>query len=128
VHDQFWSLFPDSVRSDPSFFQSLDIVKSMTFQKELWESIRLPARAKKVVRTLSYESARDRAYLDNQRGKEVSILACQMLDAAAFGKPYHGEGSFTGRITEEQANQILDRLTATSARLQLLVNPVRQGR
>jgi hypothetical protein len=127
MHDQFWSLFPDSVRNDPSFFQSLDMVKSMTFQKELWESIRLSARAKKVVRTLSYESARDRAYLGNPTGKELSILADQMLDAAASGKPYRGQ-SFNGRITEEQANQVLDGLNATLARLQVLLNPVWQGR
>jgi hypothetical protein len=127
LHDKLWALLPSSIRNDPSFFQSLDIVKAMTYQKELWESIRLSARAGRVVKTISFDSARERANAGNPRAKEVSALADRMLVSAASGKPYQGE-TFSGYLTEEKANQVLDGLNATFARLQLLLNPQWQGR
>jgi hypothetical protein len=123
MHAEFWSLLPQSVRANPrSFVGNLEIIRSMTYQKELWESIRLSARAGTEVKTLSYASALTRALGDGPTGLNAARRADQMLAAAATGEPFQGrEGAQL--LTEEQANQVLDGLNASTARLQLLMEP-----
>ena len=128
LHDKFWALVPDSVKKDPNeFFQRFDLVTEIAFQKELWESIQLSARAKSVVKTASYQLAKERAFAANGQGQEMSARADRMLADAATGEPYHGRaGDVT--LTEEYARQVLIGVDESYAQLQLLLNPVWQGR
>jgi hypothetical protein len=127
LHDRFWALIPDEVKKDPSeFFQRFVFVGAINFQKQLWESIRLSARAKSVVKTADYESAKEHAFANNPKGQEMSARADRMLAAAATGEPYQGQSGDT-KLTEEYASRILDSVNASYAQLQLLLNPVWEG-
>lgn len=127
VHDEFWALLPKSVQADPeSFVANLTVVKSMTYQKELWESIRLSARAGKVIRTLSYQTALVNALGNGATGQDSAQRANRMLKAAADGQPFQGSKG-DQVLSEEMANQVLDGLNASTARLQQLLNPVWHG-
>ena len=127
LHDRFWALIPDNVKKDPSeFFQRFVLVGEINFQKQLWESIRLSAKAKSVVKTADYESAKERAFASNPKGQEMSARADRMLAAAATEGPYHGQAGDT-KLTEEYAGRILDSVNASYTQLQLLLNPVWQG-
>ena len=128
LHDRFWSLIPDSARRDPSaFFRKFDLIAEIAFQKELWESIRLSVEAKNVVKTTSYESAKERAFAHNPKRQEMSARADRMLTAAATGEPYRGQRGETV-LTEEYAGRVLEDLNGSYAQLELLLNPVWQGR
>jgi hypothetical protein len=127
VHDEFWDLLPKSVQANPkSFVANLAVVKSMTYQKELWESIRLSARSGKVTKTLSYQTALLNALGNDAAGQDAARRADRMLAAAAAGQPFQGSKG-TQVLSEEMANQVLDGLNASTARLQQLLNPVWRG-
>lgn len=128
THQEFWALVPMSIRANPqSFVEKLDIVRSMTYQKELWESIRLSARAGRVVKTLSYNSALANAVGHNTAGQNAARRADQMLTAAATGTPFQGTKGIQV-LTEDLANHVLDGLNSSTERLRLLLDPVWRGR
>lgn len=127
THQEFWTLIPTSIRTNPqSFVEKLDIVRSMAFQKELWESIRLSARAGRVVKTLSYKSALAKTLGHGTAGQDAALRADQMLTAAATGNPFQGSKG-TQLLTEDLANQVLDELNSSTERLRLLLDPVWRG-
>lgn len=127
THDALWALLPASIRENPkSFTENLHILRGITFQKELWESIRLSVRAKRIVKTVSYNSTKIEALSNDAAGRNAAIRADQMIAAAANGMPFQGsKGQML--LSEDTANQVLDGLNGSFSRLQRLVNPVWRG-
>lgn len=121
THDLFWSLIPSSMVSTPERRQlALDALNNgLKFQRAFWESVLLSAQAHQVVRTQAYEDGSSQVALaGNNKDKSDA-----MLQAAASGQPYVSSNGQTLTLNEAYAKEVLSRLDANSAQLDVLYNP-----
>lgn len=123
THKKFWDLMPASARNNPeNFVMGLNLTGSAMYQKELWESIRLSARAGRVVKTIGYETSLAKVTKNEFSRPDAARRAEEMLSAAASGEPLQTSIG-TLHLTEQEANRVLDGLNQSIARIRSLSNP-----
>lgn len=123
THRKFWELMPASARNNPENFVSrLNLTDGAMYQKELWESIRLSARAGRVVKTIGYEESLAKVSKNQFSRPGAAQRAEEMLSAAASGEPIETSIG-TLHLTEQEANRVLDGLNQSIARARSLLDP-----
>ena len=139
LHKEFWGLFPDSVRDDPTLPTLLNDLLGQVgeareqFQKETWLSARESLALRKVIKTPGYvaavralRSATTNAEFQDGIGKAISS-AEGLLTVAAAGQPLQTpEGPVF--ITEDLVSQVLSGIEASEFRGKKLFSPVWDGR
>ena len=134
MHQEFWAAIPLAIRTDLKAVAALTThldrssASALRFQRATWLSVKLTLAAKRVSKTLDYETAKEEmlraSSIPQERiaAEKGASNADAMLEAAATGRSFSGpRGPLY--VTEEVTERVLAGLDGSFHRFRRLSNP-----